>query len=209
MSSSVYIPSTSGGGGSTPPTSISIKTASYTIPVGKYAFVQIIAKDITIDGVITAQLVASASRSLTASNTLYDSISAANLSGNNYFAKFTCSSTASSSGNSVFVHPLKLYADGIQGGFGTLAYGYGYSSNASFTGSRSAYFGSFIDFNARDFSAGTLSTYTIGGIGVQISRTSGTVTYSLSVYSAGTESFWVTSGTVLSGTNYIVTEYAI
>ena len=37
MSSSVYIPSSSGGGGSTPPTSTSIKTASYTIPVGKYA----------------------------------------------------------------------------------------------------------------------------------------------------------------------------
>jgi hypothetical protein len=100
-----------------------------------------------------------------------------------------------------------LYADGIQGSFGTFAYGYTYSGNASFTGSRSAYFGSFIDFNAREFSAGTQSTYTIGGIGVQISRTSGTVTYSINLYSARTESFWVTSGTVLSGTNYIVTEY--
>jgi hypothetical protein len=38
MSSSVYIPSTSGGGGSfTPPASISVKTASYTIPAGRYA----------------------------------------------------------------------------------------------------------------------------------------------------------------------------
>jgi hypothetical protein len=37
MSSSVYIPSTSGGGGFTPPASISVKTASYTIPAGRYA----------------------------------------------------------------------------------------------------------------------------------------------------------------------------
>jgi len=38
MSSSVYIPASSGGGGSfTPPASISVKTASYTIPAGRYA----------------------------------------------------------------------------------------------------------------------------------------------------------------------------
>jgi hypothetical protein len=38
MSSSVYIPAASSGGGSfTPPASISVKTASYTIPAGRYA----------------------------------------------------------------------------------------------------------------------------------------------------------------------------
>lgn len=38
MSSSVYIPVASGGGGGfTPPASISVKTASYTIPAGRYA----------------------------------------------------------------------------------------------------------------------------------------------------------------------------
>jgi hypothetical protein len=36
MSSSVYIPSTSSGS-FTPPASISVKTASYTIPAGRYA----------------------------------------------------------------------------------------------------------------------------------------------------------------------------
>ena len=36
MASTVYIPASSGGG-FTPPTSISVKTASYTIPAGKYA----------------------------------------------------------------------------------------------------------------------------------------------------------------------------
>lgn len=36
MSSSVYIPSTSGGS-FTPPASVSVKTASYTIPAGRYA----------------------------------------------------------------------------------------------------------------------------------------------------------------------------
>jgi hypothetical protein len=37
MSSSVYIPASSGGGSFTPPASISVKTASYTIPAGRYA----------------------------------------------------------------------------------------------------------------------------------------------------------------------------
>jgi hypothetical protein len=46
MSSSVYIPSTSGGG-SASPTSVSVKTASYTVPSGKYGLVTVLNRPVT------------------------------------------------------------------------------------------------------------------------------------------------------------------
>lgn len=46
MSSSVYIPSTSGGGNASP-TSVSVKTASYTVPSGKYGLVTVLNRPVT------------------------------------------------------------------------------------------------------------------------------------------------------------------
>ena len=214
MSSSVYIPSSSGGGGSTPPTSISIKTASYTIPAGKYASITNIFGDLTVDGQNHYITLQSFSRSLAVSTSAtdifyYDSKAK--------FVKVSSSSTVSNVNNITACAPSGFFFNGsLISGTHYTGFNTNYYFNGTFTGNRSWSWGSIPSYASAHGSTSLITAsnpagnfVNFGGFSFFTQRVSGTVTHSGIAGTFSEASFFVPSGTVLSGSFYSVEEYTV
>ena len=203
------------------PTSTSIKTTSYTVPAGKYARVQNLHGDLTINTVPHYVVISSFSRVLTATNTgvrntilCDDRID---------FVKCTRSSTISNAGNftssGYYIGGIYVPFD-FNISFGETSSVYGSSTGGayyeeSYTGTKISYipmpkFLQQIPYTASSTAQAHSSVNTsVFGLNFSTARASGTVTHEVTAATYDKNEFWVASGTVLDGVKYLITEYNI
>jgi len=184
MSSSVYIPSTSGGG-NTSPASISVKTASYTIPAGKYARVIPNRADFTINGSFLS-------------------------------TSSTCSVNVA---GAVGVPASSSYQ--IDFTTGSLITSYSITNSSANYSTGGLYFGNSTYTPIVSLTRTTNGTGTSGAVTVPIPAVSTTlncysaaftnVTFSLTYrsFQNSIADIWISSGTVLGGSSYVVEEYTV
>jgi hypothetical protein len=213
MSSSVYIPSTSGGGGSTPPTSISIKTASYTIPAGKYAVIRNLHGDLTVNGVEHYTILNSFNRVISTNISTTDVFYPDQRCD---FIKVTRTHSASNSSNltrcdtniltyfNAFLPAVQVTTNASSTAL--------YYSDSSFAGTRVIYFNPLnlqtdVTYGGTTAFSGPLNG--LFGLSFFTARASGTITHTGLSCSFSKEDFLVPSGTVLDGVRYAVTEYTV
>jgi len=188
------------------PASTSIKTTSYTIPNGKFARVRDMSGDLTLDNnpvyfILTTKSVTTSSNQYTyfyyIDNEVHD------------FVIFSCSSTISNAGNLLNLYSTAGCINSADNTLSSIQVST-VSSNASFTGNRTIkyfYGNRNIPLSYGALTAAAAPIRTLGSWSVLLSRSSGTVGFSLQLCKSVLEEFWIPSGSVLSGTKYLVTEY--
>lgn len=207
MSSSVYIPSSSSGG-NTPPTSTSIKTASYTIPAGKYAKIYPHSKWLTVDGVYRGHVLLNYTRTLSATSSTYEVLWYNELTDQN-FMRVTLSSTINNAANSAYVTAYRVFTETPATGFALNNFNWVYTSRASFTGAVITNHENFINLHSSRSDANPSASTQASGVALNVNRASGTVSANVIIYRTNTEAFFVPSGTVLDGSSYSVEEYTV
>jgi hypothetical protein len=203
------------------PTSTSIKTTAYTVPAGKYARVQNLHGDLTINTVPHYVVISSFSRILTTTsagvkNTIFcdDRID---------FVKCTRSSTISNSSNftssGYYIGGIYVPFD-FNISFTETSSTYGSSTGGayyeeSYTGTKISYIPMPKFLQQIPYTTGsTGQTYntsntSVFGLNFSTARASGTVTHEVTAATYDKNEFWVASGTVLDGIKYLITEYNI
>ena len=219
MSAPLYIPSSTTTAKMDPPASISVKTASYTIPTGRYAVIRNLHGDLTINGVEHYTILSSFNRVQSATGQANDYIFPDSRCD---FIKTTRTSTVSNGSNQTKCDftMLSYYLPGnyqyylwsmANQNFGGLFY-----TDASFTTTRTSYLNPLNYQNQIPyFSSGTPTITTANqdistfGLSFMTYRASGTVTHTGFSASFSKDDFLVPSGTVLDGVKYTVTEYIV
>jgi len=220
MSAPLYIPSSTTTAKMDPPASISIKTASYTIPTGRYAVIRNLHGDLTINGVAHYTILNSFNRVQSATGQATDYILPDSRCD---FIKTTRTSTISNAANETRCDfaMLSYYLSGSYQYFlwsmANQAYGGLFYIDASFTTTRTSYLNPLNYENQIPYAPSggvpliTNGTSNISNCGLSFStyRASGTVTHTGFSASFSKDDFLVPEGTVLDGVKYTVTEYIV
>lgn len=167
------------------PSATSVKTASYTIPAGKYAFVSTSIANLSIDGTTVIPLQSISRAYSTAVNTT------TSLNFDPQFSKgiyITTHTLAASAAITVSIS----YGLAQVGSLITFSSASRSTTGTTTTTLNSLYYGQ--NWYIASSCQGTLA---VGG----------TLTWVLNYYPLQDFNFWVKTGTVLNGTNYLVTEY--